>query len=132
MLTNNKLKFTLEAPPIPGSIPQNSQWLAGEGAGSWFHIKEEGYLTFEITRYSAEGKPECRGQFQIKNNNALYLSKDYEFIHLSHCKSVNIRQDGSIVYMERITRMKSQSDIAKHAFYQNFPEKIRFKPTPGQ
>lgn len=101
MSTNSRLKFTLEAPPIPSNIPQNSQWLAGEGAGSWFYIKEEGNLLFEITRYSAEGKTECRGQFQIKNNNALDLSKDYEFIHLSHCKSVNIRQDESIIHMER-------------------------------
>lgn len=102
MSVNNKLKFTLEAPPIPSSLPQNSQWLAGEGAGSWFHIKEEENLLFEITRHSAEGKIECTGQFEIKNNNALNLHKAYEFIHLSHCKSVNIRQGGFIVYMERI------------------------------
>ena len=98
---DKRLKLTLEAPPIPGFIPRNSHWLAGEGAGSWFHIKENKKLLFEITRYSADGKTESSGGFQIKNNHALDLNKDYEFTHISHCKSVNIRQGKSIVHLER-------------------------------
>lgn len=68
-------------------------------------IKEEIDLLFEVTRYGAEGKTECKGQFQIKSNNSLGLNKDYEFIHLSNCNSVNIRHGESIVHMEQITRI---------------------------
>ncbi len=103
MVKDNWLKSTLSAPAIPECIPVNSQWLAGEGAGSWFYITEEETSTFEITRYSPEGKTECSGKFQIKNSTLLDLSKNYEFIHLSHCKSVNIKQDDFIVCLERIS-----------------------------
>jgi len=103
MSSNNKLKSTIESPLLPNHLPQQSQWLAGEGAGSWFNIISGNNGLFEISRYNPEGKMECSGKFQITNNTYFDLRKNFEFIHLSHCKSVTIRQENSVVKLEKIT-----------------------------
>lgn len=94
-------KNTLLAPLKPASIPTEAQWLSGEGAGSWFCIEmnPEGY---QITRYNPEGVIECQGDFELKNENIFSFTKGYQFIHLSHCKTVNIRQDSITYTFERI------------------------------
>lgn len=94
------LKTTLFAPQIPLDIPKKSQWLAGEGAGSWFSIKQSEEF-YAITRYSPDGKKECAGIFQIKNNEAFKIEDEFEFVHLCHCKSVKIKQVNRILYFER-------------------------------
>lgn len=100
-MRTKKLHHTLEEPLRLDSIPQNSQWLSGEGAGSWFHIipfKDK----FIITRYSPQGKIECSGIFEITNSIQFDINKPFKFIHLSHCKSVHILQNDKVVQMTRL------------------------------
>lgn len=89
------LKKTLQAPTKPDCISANAQWLAGEGAGSWFVIKSTSKpLYFNVFRYSPSGELECKGVFvQEKSVNEFDIESDYTFEHLSHCAKVTIRQD---------------------------------------
>lgn len=98
------LKQTLPEPKRPDFLPKSAQWLAGEGAGSWFFIeKTEGETQYEITRFSPKGKIECQGLFKIENlNQNLDLKSTYKFIHLSHCATVHIEQGGVVFRLECI------------------------------
>jgi len=89
------VKNTLPAPAIPGNIPRNSQWLAGEVAGGWFCLQpiDHGYL---INRYSAEGLQECTGKFRLVSIGFFNSKKPYLFSHLSHCSIVTIIQDDEL------------------------------------
>jgi hypothetical protein len=103
MGNTNSIKGTLPEPIRPESLPKKAQWLAGEGAGSWFLIEDilEKSI-FKVTRYSPEGKIECEGNFEIADSNDnLDLSKPYQFIHLSHCAFVHIKQ-GEVIKLNRI------------------------------
>ena len=78
-------------PKKPIHLPVNIHWLSGEGCGSWFYIKQSG-TNYIISRYSPEGKLECKGLFeQVKGSN-IKLSDEFEFTYLSHCAEVNIIQ----------------------------------------
>lgn len=90
---NESLHYTLPAPAWPDHIPVDAQWLSGEGAGSWFSI-EKHIKDYIITRYSPEGKVECRGIFQKEGNNKFLPSHKYEFTYISHCSMVTIYQFG--------------------------------------
>lgn len=94
MRDSDLLKQTLPEPQRPIFLPKQAQWLAGEGAGSWFlieYIKDK--QLYEITRLSPKGKVECRGQFRIVNTRQhLDFKTDYQFVHLSHCAVVHIEQ----------------------------------------
>lgn len=98
---NSKLNSTLAAPVLAENIPASSQWLSGEGAGSWFHIELAG-KDYKISRYSPTGKIECSGLFRIANQIDFDIHVHFQFIHLSHCKSVSIQQQDQLVKMERI------------------------------
>jgi len=97
------LKQTLPQPNKPGFIPDHAQWLAGEGAGSWFALEKTSQKnTFEITRFSPKGKIECQGLFTVENSQQTFnIYQDYKFVHLSHCQVVNIKQTGSIIKLIR-------------------------------
>lgn len=94
MRNNDNLNQTLPEPKRPNFLPLGAQWLAGEGAGSWFLIENtEKYHVFEITRFSPKGKIECQGLFEIENSDkSLKLDEPYNFVHLSHCAFVHIEQ----------------------------------------
>lgn len=94
-------KLPLPAPARVEHLPLHAQWLAGEGAGSWFSIVAAHDARVEITRFSPEGKVECTGLFAC-NNPTFNLNQPYEFTHLSHCKTVNILQNGIIFIFERV------------------------------
>jgi len=87
-----KAKSVLIEPLKPIGIPSESQWLAGEGAGSWFNILSLGdkYL---ITRYSPKGQIECEGLFEKESNNIFNIYEPFEFTYLSHCRQVKIIQN---------------------------------------
>ncbi|TXB64846.1 hypothetical protein FRY74_10370 [Vicingus serpentipes] len=95
------LKTTLLPPKLPSNLPQTAQWLAGEGAGSWFVIEPKA-IDFEIKRYSPEGNLECEGLFKIFNQTAFNIETDYHFTHLSHCKTVRIIQQNITFVFERV------------------------------
>ncbi|MBN1987728.1 MAG: hypothetical protein JW761_15555 [Prolixibacteraceae bacterium] len=95
------LQDTLPEPKRPGKVPPAAQWLAGEGAGSWFSIVATNDKKFEMTRFSPEGKLECRGEFIISNQHVFRIDQTFRFEHLSHCRKVRIRQDGQSIEFER-------------------------------
>ena len=96
------LKTTLLPPKLPINLPKTAQWLAGEGAGSWFVIEPKA-IDFEIKRYSPEGNLECEGLFQYENQKEFNIEKDYQFTHLSRCKTVRIIQQNITFIFERVT-----------------------------
>ena len=83
----------LDAPTKPVNLPENAQWLAGQGAGSWFCIKKSGDIKrhFIITRYSPKGNLECERIY--KAIMPLDISKPYRFSYLSHCALCTIIQN---------------------------------------
>ena len=118
-LSFKDLKKTLQIPLKGPSIPSNAQWLAGEGAGSWFHIEQAG-TKFRITRYNEQGDQECEGLYERQGKASLTLTKPYEFIHLSHCDQVTIKQYGKTIYLKRI---KSSNSKQKYDPYSNMLSK---------
>ncbi len=79
-------------PQKPNHLPTNIHWLSGEGCGSWFHI-EQLNNNYVITRYSPDGKLECKGLFEQVNGAKIEMTNDFEFTYLSHCAEVNIIQN---------------------------------------
>lgn len=94
-------KLPLPEPKRVENLPKNAQWLAGEGAGSWFYITKANN-GFVITRFSPEGKVECTGIFKCKNVQSFSIQEPYQYTHLSHCKTVNIIQNSITFTFERI------------------------------
>lgn len=90
---------TLKAPKKHPDVPNHAKWLGGEGAGSWFTIDyiDEEYC---ITRYSPQGKSECKGIFITPNPFEIELA--YYITYLSHCKEVNVIQHKKKVKFELI------------------------------
>lgn len=88
-------KGILIAPNQPLNIPQNAHWLAGQGAGSWYHItKEETDTYYSISRFSPNGDIEFESQFKINSTHEFCIDCPYAFTYLSHFKSCNILQHG--------------------------------------
>lgn len=100
--TANFLKSTLPPPKRPNQIPTEAQWLAGEGAGSWFSIKKE-VENYSVYRYSSTGELECFGEFSVLQNVKFEIEQPFTFVHLSHCSKVTIYQFGVIITFERIS-----------------------------
>jgi len=90
------LKNTLPRPERHQNIPGTSQWLSGEGAGSWFNIKpnNDKYL---VSRYNQDGVLECEGKFAVSKNNIFNNNLPFKFIHLSHCSKIAIQQNNTII-----------------------------------
>jgi hypothetical protein len=84
----------------PIQLPINAQWLAGEGALSWFHIEKFGDL-FKVFRYNPEGEIECSGLFYNLDNQTLDLKISYKFTHLNHCDNIRIIQNGKIIPLKK-------------------------------
>ncbi|MGX1024326.1 DUF6695 family protein [Flavobacterium sp. CS20] len=104
MRNYNFINKTLPEPQRPDFLSIHAQWLAGEGAGSWFLLEKTSDNTiYEVTRFSPKGKIECEGFFRLENKTkALNITKPYQFVHLSHCAIVHIKQDKNIFKLVRI------------------------------
>ena len=94
----------LPMPQKPESLALNIHWLSGEGCGSWFYIEELG-LNFVISRYSPEGKLECKGIFRQESGNPVNLNEEIKFTYLSHCAEVNIIQNNSNLKFKIINKI---------------------------
>lgn len=82
----------LPQPIKPDNLPFDIKWLSGEGCGSWFRIVEsKGH--YLITRFSPEGKKECRGLFSLEGMRSFSLKINFEMTYLSHCSEVNVIQN---------------------------------------
>lgn len=88
------------APERLSIIPENSHWLAGEGAGSWFHMELVG-KDYRIVRYSPDGRVECSGYFNYTSKTMFNILDPFIFSYLSHCQSVIISQHDSLFFFER-------------------------------
>jgi len=95
---------TLPAPDYPDSIPSNSQWLSGEGAGSWFHIEKSNEL-FRIARYGPAGNLECSGLFYHQSEYNFNTSETYRLIYPCHCKFVNVIQSDTIFTFYQVSML---------------------------
>ncbi len=94
------LPKVLPEPKRPENIAANAQWLAGEGAGSWFLVQQhEG--KFQVKRYAPSGNLECEGLFE---GPALFNAmKSYKVDYPSHCAKVTIVQEGRTMCFVRIS-----------------------------
>lgn len=92
---------TLPPPVKHASVPEMAQWLAGEGAGSWFHI-EQVDKKYTVTRFDRDGQVECRSIFNSSNLQNVRLFENYEFVHPCHCKEINILQNDLRIVLNRI------------------------------
>lgn len=100
-LKSIRLQKTLPAPELPANLTEGAQWLAGEGAGSWFVIKQEASdAGYAIARYAPNGQLECTGLFQTTSEFDLYTT--YEVTYPSHCQKVSIRQRGKLIQLTYI------------------------------
>ncbi|MCF8222704.1 MAG: hypothetical protein K9J25_06110 [Bacteroidales bacterium] len=86
------LESTLPAPPKHINIPATARWLSGEGAGSWFVVKQRDNA-LRVTRYSQEGDIECSGKFSGPD---IFMLNGYppEITHFSNCREITIMADG--------------------------------------
>ena len=91
------------SPSKPAHLPNNIHWLSGEGCGSWFHIELEEEC-FLISRFSPEGKLECKGIFEQVSGTAIEINESLEFTYLSHCAEVNIIQSQQILKFKLIQK----------------------------
>lgn len=93
-----KLPNILPVPDRPVNISPNAQWLAGEGAGSWFLI-EYGEMSneFHVTRHSPDGMLECEGIF--KADLQVQLNEDFTITYPSHCQKVSILQENELIQL---------------------------------
>lgn len=99
MFNHRKTKReALKAPNIPEGLPDTAQWLAGEGAGSWFVIIPE-TEKLRVHRYSPEGKLECSGHFREKKPGLFNIEEAFTVDYMSHCSKVTLRQkDSSFIF----------------------------------
>ena len=97
---NLYLSSTLAPPALHPDIPSGAQWLAGEGAGSWFSIEPSDSF-FRITRYSPEGIIECQGDYYSSKLTNKDLNQNAEICHHSNCQTVTISINGKKEVLKR-------------------------------
>lgn len=83
------LNTTLPAPERHPKIPENAQWLSGEGAGSWFSFEAKENLLF-VTRFAPDGMLECSGYFEFTNKSQ-HMLKHVKITYPSNCNKVFLR-----------------------------------------
>lgn len=93
------MDHTLPAPPVPAGLPHSAQWLAGEGAGSWFVLKTEADTPnlIHMERRDPHGHMECRGIFLRDNTSERFdLNAPYSVTYPSHCARITALQNGQV------------------------------------
>ena len=79
-------------PPIKNEkTPNESQWLGGIGAGSWFHLSKQNDK-YKIERFSEIGELECSKLFKV-DKPSFDINLEYKFTYLSHCTLCTIIQN---------------------------------------
>lgn len=91
----------LPAPVLPAGLPLSAQWLAGEGAGSWFVIASAGQQKWWVSRYSPEGRLECEGSF--KSDDVFDMTLEFEIGFPSHCAELTLWQQGQRIVLKRLS-----------------------------
>lgn len=100
-LSKSERFSTLLQPARHPDIPENAQWLGGEGAGSWFVINyERDFLV--VTRYSPDGVIECSGKYEGPDHELINTEDSMYIDYLSNCKEVTINSKGNTLKFYRI------------------------------
>ena len=103
-MVKREINGLISAPELPLAVPEAAQWLAGQGAGSWFDIsKNKIHDLYNISRFTPSGEIEFVGDFKIKDAKEFSINCPYVFTYLSHYKSCNILQHGVIITFIRIS-----------------------------
>ncbi|MEO9806077.1 MAG: DUF6695 family protein [Reichenbachiella sp.] len=89
----------LPAPSLPSILDSSAQWLAGEGAGSWFVIRMLAGGQFSIKRHAPSGELECEGIFQTTAE--FVASMPFTITYPSHCQTVSVIQDHRLITLNR-------------------------------
>lgn len=91
----------LPAPALPANLSEGAQWLAGEGAGSWFVVSTSFSIEKVIVkRYSPEGTLECEGVFS--GAYLLDVKSIFKITYPSHCAVVTVLQGKRKISLENI------------------------------
>jgi uncharacterized protein DUF6695 len=86
------LKSTLPQPLRNNKVPDNAQWLSGEGVGSWFDFNyRDGLL--EVIRYAPTGEVECSGFYKSRSSEYFISIKKLNIDYPSNCKVVTLRNE---------------------------------------
>ncbi len=85
---------------MPDNIPTTSQWLAGEGAGSWFYISPLSGNDWHIIRYSDIGIVECEGDFEMLEGKSFDEQAAFSMTYPSHCAVVSIVQNYEVITLQ--------------------------------
>ena len=98
---NEHLLGNLSKPKRPNSIPSDSQWLGGVGAGSWFYLFRHHEMEpgkYGLKRFTKEGLIECDLIFTLTTDIEFDIEEDYEFTYISHCQQCHIVQNGKLLF----------------------------------
>lgn len=98
---NIKTSNTLPKPVMPDCIPTSCQWLAGEGAGSWFYISPLSGNVWHVVRYSDAGVVECEGDFEMLESKSFDEQAAFSMTYPSHCAVVSIVQNDEVITLQR-------------------------------
>lgn len=90
------LNETFPAPERHANVPANTQWLSGEGYGSWYDISVSDDV-LELNEYGPQGKHESKAFFKI--HAEFQPEEPYEITYPSNCKVLTVRQHGKTLQM---------------------------------
>lgn len=94
----------LVAPTKMGEVPENAQWLSGEGGGAWFSIEKK-TSCLRIKRYTPQGILDCDREFvSPANGNQFDENLPFEVQHISHCARVKVIQGKETFVFEVIEK----------------------------
>jgi hypothetical protein len=100
-LENKTLQSTLQPPSRDAKIPENAQWLSGEGAGSWFTLVPEN-SQLKVTRYAPDGQVECTGFYKNPGSPANISHRHFLITYPSNCKFVSLKNQDEVLRFERV------------------------------
>jgi len=102
-LNKSLIKSTLQQPDRNPKIPDNAQWLSGEGAGSWF-VYSYGEKQLQLTRYSPEGIVECTGLFDNKSDLDVVPDDSFRITYPSNCNEITLVNEDKVLRFERLNK----------------------------
>ena len=104
-LDYKSLKSTLKPPIRHHNIPENAQWLAGEGAGSWFSIELE-CPHLKVTRFSPDGIMECTGYYKNNYGQAVLPDNRYRITYPSNCQIISLTSNRQYLQFDRASGLR--------------------------
>jgi hypothetical protein len=101
-LDRDRLSSTLPQPVKNRNVPVNTQWLSGEGAGSWFLIKPI-IDQIMLSRFSPDGNFEC---LEFFNNPSIPSNtiKKYKITYPTNCSVVTLEFENKKHSLNRAKR----------------------------